>query len=114
MSLDASKFLAQLLTDAGIRATADVTKVAPPCVLITPPRRDYDLPCGYTATYTLVALAPSPGTLDAVKRLDDLADSVAEVLDVASVEPIAYEVPGQQSYPAYLITLDPIGVTPND
>lgn len=112
MTVTLSQQLQTVLTTAGVRATCDPNHVTPPCVLITPPQREYDLGCGYSAVYKIIALAPAPGGLDAARHLDELTDGVAGVVGIDRVEPIAYEVPGQASYPAYLITLDPIGVNP--
>jgi hypothetical protein len=71
-----------MLDAAGVRATADPRSATPPCVLVTPPDREYDVGCGYTATWRLVALVPGTGNADAHKALDDLADAVAAVLPI--------------------------------
>ena len=74
--------LVEILTAAGVRATVDPRSATPPCVLVTPPERTYDLTCGYTARWKLWALAPGPGNADAWAALDELVDKVRTVLDV--------------------------------
>lgn len=74
--------LAQKLQAAGITATADPRSATPPCVLVPPPERTYDLSCGYTARWNLWALVPGTANADAHKALDTIADAVAQELDV--------------------------------
>lgn len=83
--------LVDLLEAAGIRATNDSRNLNVPCVLIPPPRRAYDLACGYTAGWELWALVPGPGNADAFQAVDELADQVAAVLPVLRAEPRAYQ-----------------------
>lgn len=74
--------LVDLLTAAGITATADPRSATPPCVLIQPPGKTYDLGCGFTGEWKLIALVPGPGNADAWKALDALEAAVAAVLPV--------------------------------
>jgi len=105
-ALTTAKEMAALLAEAGIRAVVDPAKAGPPCVLITPPARAYDLPDGYTATWVLYALASPPGDEHAWSDLDRIADAVASVLPVRSVQPTWYIVPSApESLPAYQLTL---------
>lgn len=103
--------LVEMLDGAGVRAVADPRSVVPPCVLLQPPTRRYDLPLpAFTAVWTLVAIAPGPGTADAWVALDDLADIVVEVLgdllDATEVRPASYTLPGAaEPAPALLITM---------
>ena len=82
MSYDRALELAEKIQAAGVPATVDPRSATPPCVLVTPPGRTYDLGCGYTAAWQLMALVPGPGNADAFKKLDELAAAVAGVLDV--------------------------------
>lgn len=104
-SLDRGEQLAQLLTEAGVAATTDPAAAFPPCVLIGPPRRRYDLPTGYTAVWELVALAAPPGGAQAWADLDALADVVAARLIVTDAAPVSYPlVPDAPPAPALLLT----------
>jgi hypothetical protein len=101
-SYDRAVELAEKLTAEGITATVDPRSATPPCVLITPPRRTYDLGCGYTAVWQLWALASGTGNADAHRSLDDLCDQVAAVLDVLRAEPGSYALsPDNPPLPAY-------------
>ncbi|MET0767368.1 MAG: hypothetical protein ABWY50_06975 [Aeromicrobium sp.] len=82
--------LAAQLVAAGINATTDPRAATPPCVLVTPPERTYDLSCGYTARWALWALVPGTGNADAHKALDALVDDVVDVLPVERAELMAY------------------------
>lgn len=77
---------------AGVRATADPRSATPPCVLVTPPDRQFDLACGYTARWNLYALAPGTANADAHKVLDALVDEVAQVLPLESADPASYVI----------------------
>ena len=91
-----------VLEDAGITATADPRAATPPCVLVPPPTRTYDLGCGYTARWALVAMVPGIANADAHKAVDALADEVAAVLPIERADLIAYSVDSaQQGVPAY-------------
>jgi hypothetical protein len=81
-SYERAQELAAALVAAGITATTDPRAATPPCVLIPPPDRVFDLACGYTATWSLWALVPGTGNADAHKALDALVDDVAAVLPV--------------------------------
>lgn len=74
--------LVDKLTSAGITATVDPRSATPPCVLVTPPSKTYDIGCGFTGDWSLIALAPGPGNADAWKALDTLETAVAEVMPV--------------------------------
>jgi len=93
------------LVDLGVRASADPSAVTPPAVLVVPPTRTFDLACGFTATWTLVALAPGAQGADRTTwaLLDNLVDAIVEVVDVERAELVAYTL-GGMSYPAYLCT----------
>jgi hypothetical protein len=105
-SYDRALELVAELAAAGVNATADPRSATPPCVLIPPPERDYDLPCGYTARWHLWALVPGVGNADAHKALDALADDVAAVLPVERATPASYVLsPDSPPLPAYRLEL---------
>ena len=96
--------LASVLTAAGVTATADPRSATPPCVLIPPPDRDYDLGCGYTARWNLWALAPGAGNADAHAALDEMVDRLAELLPVERAVPGSYVLsPDNPPFPAYRV-----------
>lgn len=106
-SFDAALEIVGKLAAAGITATADPRSATPPCVLVPPPDRVYDIGCGYTARWRLQVLAPGIGNADAHKALDALADAVAEVLPVERMLLGSY-VLGNDSpaLPSYRIEFD--------
>jgi hypothetical protein len=104
---DAQLALVDKLTSSGVRATADPRSATPPCVLVPPPNRRYDLGCGWTATWELWALVPGQGNADAAKALDELADQVAEVLPVERMTVSRYVLAADaDALPAYRIEFD--------
>lgn len=99
--------LVDKLTAQGIPATADPRSATPPVVLVAPPRRTYDLGCGYTATWQLHALVPGVGNADAHKALDELVDQVAVVLPVERVDLESYVLsPDSPPLPSYRIEFE--------
>jgi hypothetical protein len=106
-SYDAALAIVGKLTAADISATADPRSATPPCVLVTPPDRRYDVGCGYTATWRLFALVPGAGNADAHKALDALVDAVAAVLPVERVTLASYVLASDApALPAYRIEFD--------
>jgi hypothetical protein len=99
VSYDRAVELAEKIQAAGVPATVDPRSATPPCVLVTPPGRTYDLGCGYTAAWQLLALAPGPGNADSWKVLDDLEAAVAGVVDVRSSIFLSYTL-GDHIHPA--------------
>lgn len=107
MSYDRAVELAEKIQAAGVPATVDPRSATPPCVLVTPPGRVYDLGCGYTAAWQLMALVPGPGNADAFKKLDELAGLVAGVVDVRSMTFQSYVLAADNPpYPAYRIEFE--------
>jgi hypothetical protein len=105
MTTAAAAVIVAKLQAAGIRATMDPGALNPPAVLVVPPRRDYDVGCGYTATWALHAIAGAPtgGDRTAWAALDALVDAVATTFPVESAQPGAY-VLGPNTHPSYLVT----------
>lgn len=104
-TLARGKELVDLLEAQGVRATVDPALAAPPCILIPPPNLTFDLPCAVDAAWQLVALAPASNTADRAtwESLDTLLEGLQKVVDVSSVDVVAYFLNGR-SHPAYLIT----------
>jgi len=98
------------LKTAGIRATTDAGALTPPAVLVPPPRRVYDVGCGYTAQWNLHAIAPAITGGDRVTwgLLDDLVDGIASVYPVATAQPGAYVLEGK-TLPSYQVTFSTPG-----
>lgn len=57
------------LTSAGVRATVDARNAAPPCVLVEVDRVEPLTSCSGRAFVTLRAIAPGPGSADALAWL---------------------------------------------
>lgn len=106
-SHDRAATIIKALSALGCRATTDPSACSPPVILLLPPERRYDLGCGYTAVWTLVALAPAASGADrsSWQALDRLADAAAEVVSVSDVQLVAYSLSGT-TYPAYLLTAE--------
>lgn len=105
---DAARAIVEALVSNGIRATADIRSAVPPCVLVEPlPRLTFNLTlCGdFLAVWTIVALAPAPGTLAQADVLDTLVAQVAAVLDVDTAEPGVYQTGlSADPLPAYVMS----------
>lgn len=97
--------ICEKLAAAGVRATTDPGALNPPAVLVVPPRRVYDLACGYTAVWAVHAIAPGPTGSDRTTwaQLDALVDGIAGVYPVETAQPGAY-VLGPNTLPSYLVT----------
>jgi len=93
------------LEAAGIRATVDPALASAPCVLVIPPNLTFNLPCGATLRWQLVAIVPAAQTADRTSwaELDELVDATCAVADVSTANLVAYVV-NNQTYPAYLMT----------
>jgi hypothetical protein len=106
-SFDRAQEIVDKLTADGIAATLDPRSATPPCVLVTPPGRTYDLACGYSARWQLWALVPGTGNADAFRALDALVDEVAAVLPVLRAELQSYVLsPDNPPLPAYRIEFE--------
>lgn len=87
----------------------DVRNAHPPCVLVPPPERLYDVTVGWSATWRVLLLAPGEGgNADTAAVLDDLADEVeaAVELDLVEVLPSATVLrAGEPPVPCYIATI---------
>jgi hypothetical protein len=104
-SSEAAAAICEKLRAAGVRATTDPGALNLPAVLVVPPRRVYDVACGYTAVWTVHALAggPTGGDRTTWAQLDELVDGIAAVYPVETAQPGAY-VLGPNTIPSYLVT----------
>jgi len=103
---DSAQAIVEKIQAAGIRATTDPGALNPPAVLVgTVPHRSFDVRCGYTATWTLHALAGAPtrGDRTTGAQLNAMCDVLAGVLPLAEAVPLAY-VLRDKSHDSYLIT----------
>lgn len=101
--------LAALLSAAGVPAVVDVRDATAnlPCILVPPPRLEFDGYAFATATWGLVALAAtSAGAGEAWQQLVTLVDGAAAVLPVETANPTSYQLPtGGDPLPAYVLSL---------
>jgi nucleoside-diphosphate-sugar epimerase len=104
-TLAAALVVCEKIQAAGARATTDPAALNPPAVLVPPPRRLYDVGCGYTAQWGVHAIAAGPtgGDRTTWAQLDDLVDAVAAAFAVEVAQPGAYVI-GPNTHPSYLIT----------
>jgi hypothetical protein len=102
--------ICEKLKAAGVRATTDAGALTPPAVLVPPPRRVYDVACGFTAVWTVHAIAPAITGGDRVTwaQLDELVDAIASVYPVETAQPGAY-VLESKTLPAYQVTFSTPG-----
>jgi hypothetical protein len=92
------------LTSQEVRATTDPSAAIPPCILVPPPGRTFDVSCGFTARWELAAMAPAPTGLDRNSWgiLDDLVAAAEAVLPLESAQLVNLNLAGID-YPAYLL-----------
>ena len=74
------------LKAAGLRATADLRDVNPPCVYVPPPQIAYRFGKGIAdLTWTVAAIVPNTGRDVALRNLTPLIDDVAAALSATPV-----------------------------
>lgn len=104
----AQEIVADLKAKTEKPATADVRKVQVPGYLVIPiPKYAFHtaLDGSSTLTWTVYALAKSPGDLAAAQALEELVVLAAGVLDFETADPSSYELPsGSTPFPAYSIS----------
>jgi hypothetical protein len=102
---DQAQAYVDLLKTTGKPATLDVAKVETPGFLVIPiPKYAFhtDLDGGSSLTWTVYALAKSPGNKQAAVALEELVILAAGVLDFDTAEPTSYQLPsGSDPFPAY-------------
>lgn len=97
----------KLIAAAGpdVLVTFDPRSVTPPCLLIEPPTLRFDVGCGATGEWRVIALAPGPANLDAWVSLDELVAVAAVALPVERAEFVQYQLsPDNPPLPAYRVT----------
>lgn len=107
-SLARGQQLAAQLRGDGISAVTDVGKALAnlPCILVVPPRLEFDVGDGATATWKLMAIAADgTGSSTAWQQLDDLVAAATELLPIELAEPTSYQLgQGIDPLPAYALT----------
>ena len=63
-SIDRASEIVTALISQEVRATTDPSAAVPPCILVPPPGRTFDLGCGFSARWELAAMAPAPSGPD--------------------------------------------------
>lgn len=103
--LDRATAIVDALVAQGVRATTDPQAATPPCIVVPPPSRTFDLACGFTARWELPALAPAPAGADRTTwgHLEALvAAAGAAGLPLESAQLVTYNLAGVD-HPAYLL-----------
>jgi hypothetical protein len=103
-SLERAGEIVTALTGQAVRATTDPSAAIPPCILVPPPGRTFDLACGFSARWELAAMAPAPSGPGRTSWsiLDDLVAAAAAVLDLETAQLVTFNLAGTD-YPAYLL-----------
>jgi hypothetical protein len=94
--------LTEALNAEGIRTTNDPSRIAPPCVLVTPPSLDADLNCGWTASWQTLLIVPAGNPRQSWELLDRMAATFVSIVEASHVSPTQFST-GEQPLPAYLI-----------
>jgi len=86
------------LTNAGLTAVTDPRKVRPGVVLIDPSNIEVSSINGaqLLLEFPVVCMAPPPGNIDALTKLNDLADVVIDAVPATSARAGSYAVGGQE------------------
>jgi hypothetical protein len=102
---DQMQAIADKLTAQGVDATCDPRSATPPCLLVEYPNLRFDVGCGATGEWSVIALAPGTANLDAVTGLVPLLAAAAAVLPVERADKVQYVLsPDNPPAPAYRLT----------
>jgi hypothetical protein len=102
---DEMQAIADKLAAQGVDATCDPRSATPPCLLVEYPNLRFDVGCGATGEWGVVALAPGTANLDAVDSLVPLLAAAAAVLPLERADKISYMLsPDNPPAPAYRCT----------
>jgi hypothetical protein len=103
-SIDRASEIVTALISQEVRATTDPSAAVPPCILVPPPGRTFDLGCGFSARWELAAMAPAASAPDrnSWAVLDDLVAAAEAVLPLESAQLVSFNLAGSD-YPAYLL-----------
>lgn len=89
----------------GVYATCDPRSANPPCVLVEYPNLRFDVGCGATGEWAVIAMAPGVANLDAVDSLAPLLAACAAVLPIERADKVQYALsPDNPPHPAYRLT----------
>lgn len=103
-TLERAAEIVTALTTRQVRATTDPSAAIPPCILVPPPGRTFDLGCGFSARWELAAMAPAPTGPDrnSWAILDELVAAAEAGLPVETAQLVSFNLAGVD-YPAYLL-----------
>ena len=87
--------IVDVLTGAGIRATADPRNVNPPCVVVGLAEGARVTGCAFEGTIPVSVVSAGAGHADAADYLDATATSVAALIHPATWSPDVFPMPGQ-------------------
>lgn len=96
--------VADKIAAEGVAATCDPRGATPPCVLVEYPNLRFDVGCGATGEWTLIAIAPGVANLDAVAALEPLLAACQAAVSVERADKVAYPLsPDNPPHPAYRV-----------
>ena len=106
MSLtDDMQAVADKIAAEGVDAVCDPRGATPPCVLVEYPNLRFDVGCGATGEWSVIALVPGVANLDAVAAFGPLLAACAAALPVERADKIQYLLsPDNPPSPAYRLT----------
>lgn len=106
--------LVTALETAGLKVATDARNARPLTVLVDPPTMTRSTGSGSGSQvmleFTITALAPPPGNLDALNWLSDTVDTITSISTIAAMaaSPGVYSVGGQE-LPCYTVTVATVG-----
>lgn len=107
---DAVDLVAETIgTETGLRSVADPRQIVLPCVLVNPPRLEFNIlgGTGAEAEITVMLLTPGPYNADSLRSLAEMLDSVLAVRGIVqpeSAEPVQYTTSDGSKVPGYQLT----------
>jgi hypothetical protein len=102
---DTMQMIADKIAAQGVDATCDPRSATPPCVLVEYPNLRFDVGCGATGEWSVVAMAPGTANLDAVMSLLPLLAAAAGALPLERADKVQYALsPDNPPHPAYRMT----------
>ena len=102
---DTMQEIADKIAAQGVDATTDPRSATPPCVLVEYPALRFDVGCGATGEWSVIALASGPATLDTVGTLQPLLAACAGALPLERADKVQYSLsPDNPPLPGYRCT----------